>query len=123
MANLLILEDQESVYQLMNIVFGDMFKYNITRVTNGQEGLEVLAKMNPKPDVILCDYNMPGMCGDEFLYQLRSNPEFSQKSIVIGTGDFPLDRQGGLAGNFPKPHNLSTYTEIDNLINERLKKT
>lgn len=46
--------------------------YTVTHAASGEEALGLLREAGPKPDVILCDINMPGMHGSELAEALVS---------------------------------------------------
>ncbi len=49
----------------------DIGKCDVVEATNGSEGLTQVAA--EKPDMVLCDSNMPEISGIEFLKQLRES--------------------------------------------------
>lgn len=51
---------------------------------NGVQALEELDKSGPY-DVLLLDWNMPGLSGIETLKQIRANPNHSKTKIVMVT--------------------------------------
>jgi two-component system, chemotaxis family, CheB/CheR fusion protein len=53
---------------------------------NGHHALEVLAEMDPLPDVIVCDFHMPGMDGCEFLSRLKDQAGFGYIPVIALTG-------------------------------------
>ncbi len=57
--------------------------YRVVTATNGQEGLEVIAR--ERPDLILLDVMMPGMNGDEVCRILRGDPTTAMLPIIMVT--------------------------------------
>ncbi|WP_210487505.1 response regulator [Rufibacter aurantiacus] len=61
------------------------------KAKNGREALALLRgepgtpKLNPLPNLILLDINMPKMNGIEFLEELRNDPYLSDMSVFIMT--------------------------------------
>lgn len=50
-------------------------------------GIEAKQKLEAGPfDLVLCDWEMPGMGGDELLQWMRSVPSFKQTPFVMVTG-------------------------------------
>src|SRR5207237_5732455 len=68
MANLLIVDDEQSYRQLLTLVF-DGDGHNIRTAMNGRDAVE---KLNEEPaDVIITDVRMPDMDGIELLRNAR----------------------------------------------------
>jgi CheY-like chemotaxis protein len=90
MANVLIVEDNEYHQQILAETL--KFKgHNVKCACNGKEGIDELVK-SEKTDIIFSDYNMPVMDGYEFSKSVRTNQNYS-KIPIIGTGDFPRNKQ------------------------------
>ena len=80
---------------------------------NGVEALKMLrgdgmAKLDPTPQIILLDLNMPIMGGIEFLLQMRDDPELhSIEVIVLTTSNWYNDKikafDLGISGYIVKP--------------------
>lgn len=84
---------------------------------NGREALSMLRgengapKLNPLPDIILLDLNMPRMNGIEFLRELRSDKELKHiKVFITTTSSEEYDRSEaaklGVSGYIVKPLNF-----------------
>src|SRR5204863_1559699 len=73
MSNILIVDDEQSYRQLLNLVFeGD--GHTIRTAMNGREALEIL--QTEPADVVISDVKMPDMDGIEMLQALReTQPE------------------------------------------------
>ena len=76
-ANVVVIDDVEEVLRSVKncLEFEDM---NVECFLNPEEGLEYLK--NNRPDVLLLDFFMPQMNGDEFVKKLR---EYNDETIVI----------------------------------------
>ena len=77
--------DAEKLQRILNRL-GD--RREITRARDGIEALEVLRddSRRPKPPfVIILDLNMPRMNGQEFLAELRADPELKGLPVVVLT--------------------------------------
>ncbi len=57
----------------------------VTTASNGQEALKKI--LNDLPDIILLDYNMPVMDGEETLRKLKENPLLCHIPVIVATGD------------------------------------
>ena len=88
--------------------------YTLYTAFNGIEALDMLRgspgrqAMDPLPDIILLDLNMPRMNGLEFLTVLRGDDRLKAiKVFIMTTSGEPGDRQAteqlGVAGHLIKP--------------------
>jgi CheY-like chemotaxis protein len=88
--------------------------YTLFTAFNGIEALDMLRgsteqrAMDPLPDIVLLDLNMPRMNGLEFLAVLREDERLKEiKVFVMTTSAEPGDRQAteelGVAGHLIKP--------------------
>ncbi len=58
--------------------------WNVIEANNGEQALD--AAYAQQPDIILMDYDMPGMNGLEVCEILRTEPETAEIPIIIYTG-------------------------------------
>jgi CheY-like chemotaxis protein len=97
-------------------------EYELHTAYNGIEGLEILRgnesrpRLDPLPDVILLDLNMPKMNGIEFLQHLRSDERLKDiKVFVMTTSGEEADRrtaeQLGISGYLIKPLNFTNNSK------------
>ncbi|HMS40196.1 MAG TPA: response regulator, partial [Pyrinomonadaceae bacterium] len=99
MANLLIVDDEQSYRQLLNLVFqGD--GHNIRTAMNGRDALSKLE--TESADVIITDVKMPDMDGIELLRSVReflpdvgvilmtafATVETAREAFKLGADDF-----------------------------------
>jgi CheY-like chemotaxis protein len=103
---------------------------------NGVEALAMLrgegkVKIDPLPDVILLDLNMPKMNGIEFLTQLRNDSKFKDiKVFIMTTSNESPDRIAaknlGISGYIIKPLNFNDNTKnnssMDNFMHFQILK-
>lgn len=96
---------------------------------SGEEALEYLQRSKngdkdaPMPDLILLDLNMPGMGGQEFLKQLKSDDQLDTIPVVIlTTSDSDKDVLETFklhaAGYVKKPGSLSEFKGVMQNISE-----
>ncbi|MCF8085419.1 MAG: response regulator [Desulfohalobiaceae bacterium] len=89
---------------------------SITEAEDGQQGLDHLQK--EKPDLILCDINMPNMDGIEFLKQLSSDGSLKNIPVLMITTEGGSDdvvqqvRDLGAAGSLGKPFTADKLQEL-----------
>jgi len=109
-AAILIVEDDqfllEGLQELLEI-HNSQYKLTIYTATNGQQGLEVLARHTP--DLIISDIMMPIMDGYAFLREVRKNPEWLQIPFIFLTakgerGDIHEGLRRGVEEYITKPY-------------------
>ena len=59
-------------------------RYQVFIATSGEKALEFIPKK--KPDIILLDYEMPGMDGRETFMKIKENPETRNIPVLFLTG-------------------------------------
>ena len=59
---------------------------------NGKEALEVIAK--EEPDLVLMDFHMPKMSGDECCRKIKGNPATKDISVIMVTTEGKPEEQG-----------------------------
>ena len=84
MKTILILDDDEVVRRLLRMMLEGR------GTLEASEGGEALGLLEARPDLILVDWNMPGMSGIEFVQTLRKQAEMPAPFITL-TGTDPLE--------------------------------
>ena len=80
----LVVEDSTTV---STIIFNHLRKLGFTDVDLAQDGKSALDHLNQKPyGIILSDWEMAPMGGDQFLKELRQNQQFSKIPVVLISG-------------------------------------
>lgn len=65
---------------------------------DGQDALEKLIEMQPKPELIVLDLNMPRMSGKELLLRLKADRALMDIPVIVfSTASLPLIRSEMLA--------------------------
>ena len=64
MAHLLIVEDEKAIRETLQEIF-ELSGYTVSTAKNGKQGFEAIIEL--KPDLVLCDVNMPELDGFELL--------------------------------------------------------
>ena len=117
----LVLDDNPDVRTYITLMLRDTYDFMTAR--NGNEGLERMRAH--RPDVILCDIMMPGMDGNEFLQQVRQNPDWQDISFIFLTAraDTEMKVQGleqGADDYIVKPFNaLELLARLKSLLRIR----
>jgi CheY-like chemotaxis protein len=91
-STILCVDDEKTVLDSLKNqlrgIFGDSFNYEIAQ--NGAEALEVVDELQDDSldvIVVISDYIMPGMYGDEFLIKLHAKYPNIRKIMLTGQAD------------------------------------
>jgi diguanylate cyclase (GGDEF)-like protein len=121
MKKILLIEDEEIVRTALSYLLKNL-EYETIEATNGSEGVR-LSKEH-KPDLILCDVNMPGMDGLAVLKNVRSEPTTNTIPFIFLTGqgereDLRKGMNSGADDYLTKPVSLN---DLRNSISVRLNR-
>ncbi len=103
---ILIIDDDKPIAELVrNYLSLNGFR-NFIIATGGKKGLEAIYEYSP--DIILCDYNMPGITGSEIHDEMVENPKYKQVpfiflSAVADNGLIMERREKGAGAYLKKP--------------------
>ena len=81
----LVIDDSRA----MRLILGRMLRelgFQVREAPDGAEGLEVLTA-GPEPDLVLVDWNMPGMTGIDFIEAMRQPPHSSHAKVLMVTSE------------------------------------
>lgn len=117
----LMIDDSAMQQKIARIYLEKGEGYEFLTANNGKEGVET-ARMQ-QPDLILLDFEMPGMNGEEALKIIKSDDNIKNIPVIMCTGN---EEQGleqkvidmGAAGYIKKPHGFGT---LKNMIREIIK--
>lgn len=113
----------ESLREQLEKHFGDAYHYEVAE--SAEEAFEIINDLEDEEmdiAIIVCDWLMPGMKGDEFLLRIDLKYPRVVKVLLTGQADQKsVDKLEELADQFtlvPKPWNKD---ELINIINSGLK--
>ena len=124
MRSILLVEDDFFDTMIVEKSFAKFsVQHKLYTAFNGVEALDMLLGRNgqeaidPLPEVILLDLNMPKMNGQEFLEELRSQPKLRDIRVFITTTSaMDVDRLNaqhlGVAGYIVKPIDFETSSDM-----------
>ena len=113
-ASFLIIEDNAANMELARYLL-TYSGYQVLLARDGQQGLEIA--LRERPDLIICDLQMPGLDGYQVLEQLRSSPQGTQAIVIAVTAfSMPNDRQKVLTAGFNGY--ISKPIEPENFVNQ-----
>lgn len=119
---ILLVEDEESIIQLLTVTFGDVSDYEILVARDGDMALQVAREK--LPDIVLLDIGLPKINGIEVCRLLKSDPSLSRTKIIILSGmvqnsDRNQAQEAGADAFINKPFSLNTLTdEVENLLQD-----
>ena len=79
---LLAIDDEPRILRLMNAVLANA--YDLVVAGDGEEGLNLA--LTTRPDLILTDFNMPKLTGQELLQRLRQESALDDVPVIVLTG-------------------------------------
>src|SRR5581483_7727260 len=97
---MLIVDDDPIMGELLDALL-TVDGYRVTRALSGEEALQVAREGTPKPGVILCDIQMPGMRGGELANALRAeraNGALPADTVILA-----------MSGSGPREHELQAF--------------
>ena len=80
----LIVDDDRFIRSTLRSVLHAIGRFNIQEAEDGDAGLVSVDSF--RPDVVLCDVDMPNMGGLEFVALLRAHPAIRDTPVVMLTG-------------------------------------
>lgn len=106
---ILIVEDQDDVRTLIRHMVLDVGFTQVFESSDGREALTFIDEADDFVDLIICDWNMPGMSGVELLRQVRSVYKDMPFLIVTGRDDMESvveAKSSGVTAYIRKPFTL-----------------
>ena len=90
---ILVVDDMELIRQVVKTELVGMGFKNIIEAATGNEALTELIKTLSKNPVqlVISDWNMPGMTGLDFLKQVRSNPKTHNLPFIMLTTEAEME--------------------------------
>ena len=104
---LLVVEDQADARAMARNVLAEIGVTQVFEASDGREALSFLDAAFDFVDLIICDWNMPGLSGVELLRQLRSVDPDIPFLRLTGRGDMESvveAKASGVTGYIRKPY-------------------
>ena len=97
-ANILVIDDNPAIVDLLGCLL-KMFGYTLLPAGEAESGLEK-ARLE-KPDLIVCDIQLPGINGYEFARQIKADPDLRSIPLLALTSySAARDRDRALKAGF-----------------------
>jgi response regulator of citrate/malate metabolism len=120
MKRVLVFEDEMSSQEIARRTLNSMGITEIAFACDGDRGLKILDRMEPKPDFILCDIFMPDKDGIETVTELANRGFKGGLVLITGAGDtlasvaktIAIQRDLNFLGLLKKPLNAEQLTQV-----------
>ena len=111
----LIVDDDPVMGELLDALL-TVEGYRVTRAISGEEALQVARQGTPKPSVILCDIQMPGMGGGELARRLaaeRARGVVRSDAVILAmSGSVPRPEESQFFDGFlRKPFTVADFSK------------
>lgn len=121
---ILIVDDFSTMRRIVKNLLNDLGFFNTSEADDGTTALEELRKA--KYDLIITDWNMPGMAGIDLLKQVRADATLNKIPVLMVTAEAKREQiieaaQAGVNGYVIKPFTAGTLAEKLGKIFERLE--
>lgn len=121
---ILIVDDFSTMRRIVKNLLNDLGFYNTAEADDGTTALEELRKA--KYDLIITDWNMPGMPGIDLLKQVRADAALNKIPVLMVTAEAKREQiieaaQAGVNGYVIKPFTAGTLAEKLGKIFERIE--
>jgi len=111
---ILIVDDVPSMVSIMKAFLKDV---GFIRLATANGGTEALKKMDrTKFDLVICDWNMPGLSGLEILKTIKADESFQSTAFMMVTASSEMEKvkeavENGIDGYIVKPFQANVLYE------------
>lgn len=120
---ILIVDDFSTMRRIVKNLLNDL-GFQIT--SEAEDGNSALVHLRSAPcDLVITDWNMPGMTGIELLKEIRTDPKLAHLPVLMVTAEAKREQiieaaQSGVNGYIIKPFTAQTLQEKLQKIFERM---
>lgn len=104
--NVLIIDDERDMRFILKMLLRGMGFHNIIEAHDAKHALQIIQTAPAPMDLILCDWNMPGQTGIQFLEEIALQGDVPPFLIISGRGDHDsvvVAKAAGVTGYIRKP--------------------
>jgi two-component system chemotaxis response regulator CheY len=83
----LVVDDNDYILKLLRVMLSEMGVSYIATARDAVEAMKALSNPGERINLIICDWNMPGITGLEFLRKIRSDRPQMPFLMVTGRND------------------------------------
>lgn len=110
---ILLIDDEPMVIDICELMLKEL-GHTVIKAHSGAEGLKIYEANRQRVDLIISDFNMPAMNGQEVVQQLRLRGH--QVKVLLCSGGLSAAEaeaavSKGFAGFLRKPYNIDTLSE------------
>lgn len=121
---ILVVDDFSTMRRIVKNLLGDLGFFNITEAEDGNSALVELRKA--KFDLVITDWNMPGMPGIDLLRAIRAADDLKKIPVLMVTAESKREQiieaaQAGVNGYVIKPFTAGTLADKLAKIFERIE--
>jgi two-component system chemotaxis response regulator CheY len=121
---ILIVDDFSTMRRIVKNLLNDLGFFNTAEADDGTTALEELRRN--RYDLIITDWNMPGMAGIDLLKAVRADAALGKTPVLMVTAEAKREQiieaaQAGVNGYVIKPFTAGTLSEKLGKIFERLE--
>src|SRR5688572_6431580 len=84
--SVLVVEDDAALLDMFTMALGAVGA-DVRSVSSAERAVAMLRSW--RPDLVLCDINLPGIDGYDLLSHLRADPEFANLPMISISGSYP----------------------------------
>lgn len=120
---ILIVDDFSTMRRIIKNLLNDLGFHNTAEADDGTTALAALRA--GQFELVITDWNMPGMTGTDLLRAIRSDPKLAKLPVLMVTAEAKREQiieaaQAGVNGYIVKPFTAQTLQEKLNRIFERM---
>lgn len=116
----LLIDDEPMVTDICEMMLKKL-GYQVLKANNGKEGIELFEANKDRIDLIISDFNMPGMNGQEVVEKLRVIDHSVKVLLSSGGLSVPHEEDAlgrGFNGFLQKPYSIEILSDkIDEILN------
>jgi two-component system chemotaxis response regulator CheY len=119
----LVVDDMPWMRMVIRSLLNHMGDIDTVEASDGYEALKYLSACHV--DILICDWNMPGMTGLEVLQKVRAKPELKRLPVLLVTAEQSKQQvrdaaNAGVSGYVSKPFTPAILQEhIQACLNKR----
>lgn len=115
---ILVVDDFQSIRKVICETL-EKYGFKTMQAENGSAALEILSVSYSKIDLILSDYNMPSMGGQELLEKIKGSRSLASIPFVLLTSENDREKmvrakRSGLDAWVQKPYKINAFIDILN---------